>query len=208
VSATQPVIEEIGFRLLTHAVALRVPAQQAGPFAARFVTPAAQDAPARATWEYRVAEEPDGRSSLWESHDRFADAGDAGEAAEVLERRVVGRAVDYFARWGWLVVAGRLVEVDGRRVLTVGGGDGSLTLLRDGQAVPLPLPFPHPGPLPGLGPLTELVVVGGPPGPVATPAALAALLAAVRAPIPGGARAGVREAMAALRGVRSGGAAR
>ena len=200
-STTRPVTAEIGFRLLTQAVALQVPAPRREAFAARFVTPEAQDAPVRATWEYRVAEEPDARLSLWEGVDRFAHADDESEAADILERRVVDRALDYFARWGWLVVGGRLVEADGSRTLTIGDEDGSLTLVRAGQAVPLPLPLPHPGPLPGLGPLTEVAVLGARPGPLATPEAMAALLAAARGAIPGGVRASVQQATAALRGV-------
>ena len=197
-STTQPASEEIGFHLLTQAVVLGMPARLVEPLAARFVTPTVQNAPIRWTWEYRVAEEPDGHLTLWEGVDRFGSTEDATEAAELLEGRILGRALDYFARWGWLVVAGRLREVEESRILTIGGDDGSLTLLRDGRAVPLPLPLPHAGPLPDIGPLTEVGVLGAPSGPVATPAALAAVLAAVRLPIPGGARAAVREATAAL----------
>jgi hypothetical protein len=192
---------EIAFRLLTFDVRLRVPAAVAEPFGAHFVTPPDQDAPVRATWPYRVTIDPDAGLSLWEGDDRFAQAPDATEATTRLERRVVGRALDHFSRWGWLVMAGRTSDAGGRRTLTVGQDDGTRTLLRGGRVQPLPLPLPFAGPLPGPAPFTELAIVGGSLGPLPMPAALTAVLDAALSPIPGGQRAAFREVTAALRGV-------
>ncbi len=196
-------LSEIDFRLLTHHVVVRIPGGPPEPIATRFVTPADQDAPVRGTWEYRMEEGGDGRWTVREGGDAFAFVDDVAEAAERLEHRVVARALDYFARWGWLVVSGSLAEADDRRTLTIGDGDGSLTLLRDGDTVPLPLPMPCSGPLPRRGALTDLEVIGAPAGPLATPAALSALLAAARTDLPGGARVAVRQVTAALRDVRA-----
>jgi hypothetical protein len=196
---------EIDLRLLTQRVVLRVPPTHAGLFEARFTTPSEQDAPLRGTWEYRIAEEGDRGLSLWEADDRFARAGDPATAADLLEARLVDRLLDYLSRWGWLVISGDLVAAGSRRVLTIGGEAGALTLLRDGEAVPLPLPLPYLGPLAGRGPLTDLVVLGAPAGPMAKPLALSALLTAVRAEQPGGAGRAVRQVTAALRDVQSSG---
>jgi hypothetical protein len=198
---------EIALRLLTFDIRLQVPAASREPFEARFVTPADQDAPVRTTWSYRVAAHPDGRLELWEGADRFAEAPDLDAAAELLEERILGRGLDHFARWGWLVVAGRLSAAGGRRAFTVGRDDGARTLVRDGEAVALPLPLPFTGALPARGPLTEVEVVGAPEGPLPVPAAMSALLDAATTPIPGGARAAVREVTAICRGVTARGIA-
>lgn len=191
-------------RLLAYEAVVEVPAQWTSVASARLATPAEQPVPLRASWPYRLAED-DGGWTVVEGEDRVGRAEDLDRAVDLLERRLVARTLDYVTKAGWTVVAGRVVERGGRRSLVLGtsGALEARTLLRDGEALALPLPLPWSGELPRRGPLTDVEVAGPAPGPLPTPAAMAALAAAVVAAPPGGRRTVVRQATAALRGVRS-----
>ncbi len=192
-------------RLLAYEAVVQVPEAWAPTVTARLATPAEQPVPVRAAWPYRLEVAAGGGWSVVEGEDRVGRADDIDRAVELLERRLVARTLDYAARAGWVVVAGRLGDEGGRRTLVLGSADAAdaRTLLREGEALALPLPLPWPGQLTPRGRLTDVEVVGPSPGPMSTAAALSALVEAVVAVPPGGRRAVIRQATSALRGVRA-----